>query len=61
MKTDFKTWKRETLEQFARETADELIVLRELNTALHDAWKKEVSINAQIKSRGNSGTATPEP
>jgi len=61
MKTDFKTWSRETLEQFAREAADEITVLKELNTALHNAWKKEVSINAKIKSRGNSGTATSEP
>jgi hypothetical protein len=60
LKTDFRTWNRETLEQFARETADELAVLKELNTALHNAWKKEVALNAQIKSRGNSGTATSE-
>jgi hypothetical protein len=60
LRTDFKTWNRETLEQFARETADELIILRELNTALHNAWKKEVALNAEIKSRGNSGTPTSE-
>jgi len=41
-RTDFKDWKRETLEKFAREAADENLVLRtQLKDALN-AWRKLV-------------------
>lgn len=42
-RTDFKDWSRETLEAFARQAADENLVLRANNDALHAAWRKEVS------------------
>lgn len=41
-RTDFTTWKRENLEAFARQAADENLVLRhDLRLAL-DAWRREV-------------------
>lgn len=41
-RTDFKAWKRETLEQFARQAADENLVLRtQLRDALR-AWRQAV-------------------
>jgi len=49
MKTDFKTWKRQALEDFARQAADENAALRELVRALHEAWKKEVLRNKETK------------
>jgi hypothetical protein len=40
--TDFATWKRETLEQFARDAAEENLQLKEdLKTALA-AWRNEL-------------------
>lgn len=42
LRTDFSTWQRETLEQFARQAADENKQLRQdLRTAL-DAYRAEV-------------------
>jgi predicted HAD superfamily Cof-like phosphohydrolase len=61
MKTDFKTWKRETLEEFARQAADENKALHQLIQALHDAWKKEVAKNAEIKPFSNSDTVKTTP
>ena len=40
--TDFKTWDRNTLEQFARQSADENVALKaDLKTAL-TAWREAV-------------------
>jgi len=41
--TDFRTWERATLEQFARQAADENKQLREENKMLLDAWRKEIT------------------
>ena len=45
-RTDFKGWSRETLEQFARDAADENLVLRADIKALHEfirnQWRKEL-------------------
>ena len=45
-RTDFKGWSREALERFAREAADENLVLRTDLKALHqfvrDKWKEEL-------------------
>jgi hypothetical protein len=41
-RTDFKNWERETLEQFAREAADENLVLRTDLRAALDAYRKLV-------------------
>jgi hypothetical protein len=46
-RTDFKTWDRGALEQFARQAADENLVLRaQLRDALA-AWREEVKKGAQ--------------
>ena len=45
-RTDFKSWQRGTLEQFARQVADENKQLREDNKTLLDAWRSEVESNA---------------
>lgn len=45
MKTDFKTWERDTLEKFARDAADENRELKEKLKGLLDAWRKEVIKN----------------
>lgn len=47
MKTDFKTWERDTLERFAREAADENRDLKEKLKGLLDAWRKEVIKNSK--------------
>lgn len=41
-RTDFKNWSRENLEAFARQAADENLVLRTNNKALHEAWRQAV-------------------
>jgi hypothetical protein len=41
-RTDFTLWRRDTLEAFAREAADENLVLRENNKALHEAWRQAI-------------------
>jgi hypothetical protein len=56
MKTDFRTWDRRVLEQFAQECSDENKTLRELMKALHESWKKEVALNASLKDQ-QSGNA----
>jgi len=40
--TDFATWKRETLEQFARQAADENKQLKEDLKAALAAWRAEL-------------------
>lgn len=46
-RTDFKAWRRETLEQFARQAADENLVLRDdLKNALA-AWREAVKGQAR--------------
>lgn len=42
-KTDFSTWKRETLEDFARAAADENLILKEDLKAALAAWRKELA------------------
>ena len=49
--TDFKTWARETLEQFAREAADENRELKEKLKGLLDAWRQEVIKNSKEQSK----------
>jgi hypothetical protein len=39
---DFSTWDRKTLEQFARQAADENRELREDIKVVIDAWREEV-------------------
>ena len=39
-RTDFKNWSRENLEAFARQAADENLVLQANNKALHEAWRQ---------------------
>lgn len=46
-RTDFSTWDRKTLEQFARDAADENLLLREQTALLIAAWRKEVVANAK--------------
>lgn len=45
-RTDFKAWSREALERFARDAADENLVLRADIKALHqfirNKWKEEL-------------------
>jgi hypothetical protein len=41
-RTDFSGWSRKGLEEFAREVADENLVLRADNKALLEAWRAEV-------------------
>lgn len=41
--TDFKDWKRETLEQFARQVADENLQLREDLKAALAAWRQALT------------------
>jgi hypothetical protein len=41
-RTDFTLWSRENLEAFARQAADENLVLRADNKALHEAWRQAV-------------------
>jgi len=41
-RTDFSQWTRQGLEQFARQAADENLVLRENLKAVHEAWRKLV-------------------
>ena len=41
-RTDFKNWERSNLERFARQAADENLVLREEVKLLRNAWRKEV-------------------
>jgi hypothetical protein len=41
-RTDFSGWQRSTLEQFARQAADENLELREQNKALLVEWRKLV-------------------
>lgn len=48
IKTDFKTWERETLERFAREVADENARLREDNALLLRQWRAAV-LESQTK------------
>ena len=45
-KTDFSTWKRETLEDFARTAADENAILKEDLKAALAAWRKELNKGA---------------
>jgi hypothetical protein len=42
-RTDFTLWARPNLEVFARQTADENLVLRANLRALQDAWRQEIS------------------
>lgn len=42
-RTDFTEWSREGLEKFARQVADENLVLRTENKALLGAWRKAVA------------------
>ena len=42
-KTDFSTWKRDVLEDFARTAADENRILKEDLKAALAAWRKELS------------------
>lgn len=48
-RTDFKGWTREGLEQFARQVADENLVLRANNDALHIAWREVCAELAKIQ------------
>jgi hypothetical protein len=48
--TDFKTWKRPTLEQFAVEVSEENKVLKELVKSFQKAWKDEIKRNEGIHS-----------
>ena len=48
MKTDFSTWDRKVLEDFARQAADENLVLRADNKALLQQWRELVKIQAGI-------------
>jgi hypothetical protein len=41
--TDFSTWNRKTLEDFARDAATENAILREDLKAALAAWRKELS------------------
>jgi hypothetical protein len=43
LKTDFSTWERKTLEDFARTAADENAILRQDLKAALAAWRKELS------------------
>lgn len=58
MKTDFKTWKRQTLEEFARDVADENKVLRELVHSLHEAWRKEILNDPRGRSKEKDTQST---
>lgn len=58
-RTDFRQWQRDTLEQFARQAADENLVLRaevdELkasNKQVLDAWRRAVTTNVVAGSAG---------
>ena len=42
-KTDFSTWKRDVLEDFARAAADENLILKEDLKAALAAWRKELA------------------
>ena len=42
-RTDFKLWSRENLEAFARQAADENLVLRDDIRLLRAAWRKAVA------------------
>lgn len=44
-RTDFKSWTREGLEKFARDVADENLVLRTDNKVLLEQWRAEVKKN----------------
>ena len=57
-RTDFTKWGRETLERFARQAADENLVLRDENAALRedlktvlDAWRSAVEDAAKGNPR----------
>ena len=45
--TDFSTWDRATLEQFARDASGANVDLKEQVATLLDAWRKAVVRNAQ--------------
>jgi len=45
MKTDFSTWQRKTLEDFARQVADENLELKEQLRAALAAYRMEVVKN----------------
>jgi len=57
MTTDFRTWSRETLEDFARECNEENKVLRELVRSLHNAWRKELINDTRSQSQEQSQEA----
>jgi len=61
MATDFTAWDRSTLEQFAREAADENLVLRENNKALHTAWRQAIAAQLQPLGAGSSLEAQGHP
>ena len=44
-RTDFKTWDRANLEQFARQAADENLVLRAQLADALAAWRREVLLS----------------
>ena len=50
MKTDFSTWKRETLEIFAREVADENLELRKDQKILFKQIRDLILENAKLKA-----------
>jgi hypothetical protein len=47
-RTDFKTWGREALENFARQAADENLELRADNKMLLERWRQQVK-NEDVK------------
>lgn len=57
-RTDFKTWDRETLEKFARTSADENKALREELAFALAAWRKEVLRNPTQAVSSDTPTLT---
>lgn len=48
-RTDFKTWDRGNLERFARQAADENLMLRDQLREALAAWRREVLANTGVQ------------